>query len=117
MFCRRSFMRWIIVSAMIFWGLSSIGLNVWPLFGVMAVFMFLFKSDIARLSQNWSDSAESSPSRKRKNHMDDDMPFNPNIKLGNEDGLNRRIIRASDGEILVAVEDPQTGMLYLEEQA
>ena len=117
MFCRRSFMRWIIVSAMIFWGLNSLGLNLWPLFGVMVAFIFLFKGDIARLSQHWSDSAESSPPRKRKNHIDTDMPANLNMKFDNEDGLNRRIIRASDGEILVAVEDPQTGMLYLEEQA
>lgn len=117
MFCRRSSMRWIFGSLFFFWFFNSMGYNFLPFFGAMIAFYFIFKSDIHRLAGNRTSYAEGRQSGKSKNYVYDDMPVNPNMNYGNDDGLNRRIIRASDGEILVAVEDPQTGMLYLEDQA
>lgn len=55
----------------------------------------------------WSSFENEEEKRKRKN--DELYDFNPPMEN------RRRLIRTSDGEILTAVEDPQTGILILEE--
>ena len=52
------------------------------------------------------------PKRKRKN---DDFDFDTQHTNGSEAVPRRRVIRTSDGEFMTAIEDPETGMLVLEE--
>lgn len=113
MLCRRSFFRWVILWAMIAWLFNSAGIvNLWPVFWIPIVFFIFFRKDLSRLMESWGLVTENAPAVKQKNH--EYKPISP-INLEANDGLQRRIIRASDGEILVAAEDPETGMLYLED--
>lgn len=87
--------------------------NIWMYFGISAGIYYMFRCDFARWFGRGQRSSRSEYTNKRKNHTYPDTPSEFNLER--EDGLNRRIIRASDGEFLVAVEDPVTGALYLEE--
>lgn len=102
--------RWIFFTVMVFWAVQRfIGINLWSVFGIMFIFYWMFGSDIIR----WFNANSDADAEKRKNHLYEQVkPANLTM---NDDGLPRRIVQASDGEFLVAVEDPETGMLYLDE--
>lgn len=108
----RGWGRWILLFAMVGWIVEQeLNIDIWQYFGIFVAVYFIFGRDIRRLFENISGRLTETTD-KRQHHVYEDVEPQ---EFGNEDGLNRRIIRASDGEFLVAVEDPETGALYLEE--
>lgn len=115
MFSHGSTWKWIGLVAIIIW-LFQDGIgnhDIWTYFGISVGVYFMFRGSFGRWPHRGQRNSRSEYTEKRKNYTYSDVP--PELNLEREDGLNRRIIRASDGEFLVAVEDPATGALYLEE--
>lgn len=107
----------------IFWVMALVGLIVfmgWPWWSLFALFWLVPK--LGRVScGNWfwarDEEAPWQRSDKPKRRADD-FPGYPTHQMPRpavDSSARRRIIRTSDGEFMVAVEDPATGMLVLEE--
>lgn len=88
--------------------LEQFGWSLWWMFGLIWILPMMFGRGGWCLP--WMrDEHDDLPPRKRK-----EIPTYDYDPVQPIEG-SRRIIRTSDGEILTAVEDPNTGMLILEE--
>jgi hypothetical protein len=91
---------------------SKFGWSFWWVLGFLWFAPWLW-SKSGFWGDNNRDTAD--PKRKRKNDEFDPSHYAPPAHETLEKNPHRRLIRTADGEFLVAVEDPHTGILYLED--